>query len=374
MKFKNIFGKGEKVKNNVSGEGLIDTGDNYLVCLCDKDDKIVSIASYDWNRKKGNSVALPINRFVDEQGASKCVDLIKKVVFNKVKDDKEREEIIELAKQEFRVGLKNMYFVMYDEVIANIDNGDYSLEVICVDKNFTTKEGANIKELYIGQGRIDIGGKNANDALVIIDSVFDYQARLERKLSIIGQDLSGLEYCIALSGHGGMPLVSFLCEDKVAIHKDGSAVLKIKKFKTYKDASDCADILEREILYNPENKDEIMKDVDAQIKDKYGVYLGSFYSTLNDKIVKRVFDKGHNLAILITNKDGNLINTNKDGSRSYTDIETLYRGGGRILEGKNHIMVEAFCVPGGEDAMKMFEKMEKKDPEVIEKSYIIIKM
>ncbi len=59
MKFiKNIFNKNESSQNNVSGEGLIDGGESYLVCLCDKKDKVVSIASYAWHDKQNGAITL----------------------------------------------------------------------------------------------------------------------------------------------------------------------------------------------------------------------------------------------------------------------------------------------------------------------------
>ncbi len=111
----------------------------------------------------------PINRFADNKVASECIDCIKGVIFNKIKDNKEREGISKLTREKFSVGLLNMYFVMYDDAIANIDKGEYSLKVILLDKDFNNKEGVNIKDLYIGQGRIVADKRDSLN--IIVDSV-----------------------------------------------------------------------------------------------------------------------------------------------------------------------------------------------------------
>ncbi len=189
---------------------------------------------------------------------------------------------------------------------------------------------------------------------------------------MIGQDIAGLEYCIGLSIKGKLSTVSFLCENKVAIYKDGFAELKIKKFKTHKDASDCADILERDVLYNPDSKQEIMKDVEVSVKNKYGAYLGSLYFIKDDEIIKRLSEEGHHLMIFTTNNDGNLVTSNRDGSRGYINLDKIYIGDGKLSENKSSIMVDAMNVPGGDDAMKVFEKTKAEHPEVTENSHIEI--
>ena len=370
MKFiKNIFNKNENSQNNVSGEGLIDGGDSYLVCLCDKKGKVVSIASYSWYDKQNGAIILPINRFADNKVASECIDCIKGVIFNKIKDNKEREGISKLTREKFDVGLLSMYFIMYDDAIANIDKGEYSLKVILFDKDFNNKEGVNIKDLYIGQGSIVIDKSGIN---IIVSSVKDFEPWLRRKLTMIGQDLSGLEYCIALWTKGDSSIFSFLCESIVTVYKDGSAGLKIKKFKTHKDASDCAEILERDVLYNSDSNKKIANDVERLVKDQYGSYSGSLYLTISDESENIIPNQGYDLVTMTINKDGNLVVTEQDGTRGSINLDEIYIGDGKLSENKSSIIVDAGNVPGGGDAMKVFEKMKAEDSELAGNSHIEI--
>lgn len=336
MKFLNNIFKKEGADPYVP----MDINDNYLVCLCDKEGNVVSIASYAWVGKKEekSSVLLPINIFISEEEASECIKYIEDVILNKVKDKKEREDIAESAKERFRVGLWNMYFAMHEDVLGNIDNGDYSLEVLHLDKDLKNKEGVSIKDLYTGQGEVWVAPKIVGSG-IIVNSVIDYNASISRKLSMVGQDMSDITYCIALGIKGKLAVVSFLCEKDIE-DKDGKSYVKIKKFKTHKEVSDCADILEQEILYNPDNDMDIANKVGKSLLDNYGCALGSVFS-MSKEARGLISDGGPNLVILHLNSQGDLITTKRDGSRGSVDFRGVYVGGEELSEDKNHLIFDA---------------------------------